>query len=228
MAKTEDNVSTPSSHGLSAAAASLSREDIIEELAKIADACAKEADITAQNFRVLWQAGDAGANQHETRHRGRESAFKEIAYAIRSRLPPAAAVEAPGAEDVTTCFECSTPLRGPYCPSCNPSPSILEGQEPVAWLCRLEDGEFVTLEEPDYGSFPVTPLYASPVLLPDGYVMGWQDISTAPIGTYALLFSERDRDISIRDFGQFAKYNSPKFTHWMPLPQLPIGTGEGR
>jgi hypothetical protein len=116
----------------------------------------------------------------------------------------------------------------------SPVPSPVQ-MEAVAWRFKYRDclgwlyrDERDWIPNEPYNVHDVQPLYASPVLLPDGYVMGWQDISTAPIGTYALLFSERDRDISIRDFGQFAKYNSPKFTHWMPLPQLPIGTGEGR
>jgi hypothetical protein len=47
---------------------------------------------------------------------------------------------------------------------------LREGDQPVAWLCHVEDGDFVTLEEPDYGSFRVTPLYARPSSPPPGWL----------------------------------------------------------
>jgi hypothetical protein len=270
MSDASDDFVAPSGDAPSAAAASRSREvvhalcweDICEarsEADPSTEVTGWEAPTAFNTYYTIEQYFGSGRFGWEVKHDHENvgvfddpDAAKFAAQADHARRVlsaivglPAAAVEAPGAEDVTKSFNTQNSrarrrlrrfnktvevLQSQIAAlqRANPSPSILEGQEPVAWLCRLEDGEFVTLEEPDYGSFPVTPLYASPVLLPDGYVMGWQDISTAPIGTYALLFSERDRDISIRDFGQFAKYNSPKFTHWMPLPQLPIGTGEGR
>lgn len=55
-----------------------------ESVATVADACAKESDIAARNFKVLLEAGDDDAAEHEIRHRGRESAFKELASYIRS------------------------------------------------------------------------------------------------------------------------------------------------
>jgi hypothetical protein len=48
----------------------------------------------------------------------------------------------------------------------------------------------------------------------------WQPIETAPKDEKSLLLGRGNR-ITIGCWGDYDKYNQPKFTHWMPLPDAP-------
>jgi len=52
--------------------------------------------------------------------------------------------------------------------------------------------------------------------------MSWQPIETAPKGQEILVYSPLNGGfISVEDWGKYCKYNSPMWTHWMPLPEPP-------
>jgi hypothetical protein len=50
----------------------------------------------------------------------------------------------------------------------------------------------------------------------------WQPIETAPTGRRALLWAPGWTAPVVDDWGKYSAYNHPKFTHWMPLPALPV------
>ena len=57
---------------------------------------------------------------------------------------------------------------------------------------------------------------------PTAQAEGWRPIETAPKGERVLLWSEITRgEPFIGDWAEYARYNHPQFTHWMPLPPPP-------
>lgn len=54
----------------------------------------------------------------------------------------------------------------------------------------------------------------------------WLPIESAPSGELVLLLAESGR-IDLDDWAHYAKYNMPKYTHWMPLPPPPASVEGG-
>jgi len=50
--------------------------------------------------------------------------FNETDLEINCAELAQAAIAAMNSASITTCFECSGPLNGPYCPKCNPAPNV--------------------------------------------------------------------------------------------------------
>lgn len=46
-------------------------------------------------------------------------------------------------------------------------------------------------------------------------------ITTAPKGRDLLLYSHRDGDWVVGDWGRYCRHNNPGFTYWAPLPATP-------
>ena len=72
-------------------------------------------------------------------------------------------------------------------------------------------------ELPQVAAFVVENLRARIAELEAAQPMQWQPIETAPFGEYVILSSPTS-GTTFDDFGHYAKYNQPAFTHWLPLP----------
>lgn len=55
---------------------------------------------------------------------------------------------------------------------------------------------------------------------------GWQGIESAPLGTTTLLYSAHNGRMRIDDWGDYARFNQPRITHWHPLPAPPKEPGD--
>ncbi len=55
----------------------------------------------------------------------------------------------------------------------------------------------------------------------------WQPIETAPKDGLVLLVTSYGH-VRVEHWGPYSKYNSPRFTHWMPLPEPPRAALSGR
>ena len=93
-------------------------------------------------------------------------------------------------------------------------------------VCGAESGAGVLNKGISHASD--CPLAAAPEAPPQAdrlRVPDWRPIETAPRGEVVLLWSGRQR-VDLDDFGQFAKHNHPRYTHWMPLPAGPAAAPE--